>query len=238
MRKPLILLTPDYEEEEERYTLKRSYAEAVLAAGGLPLVVPFGTPVAECLDLARGVVVTGGAFDIPPEAYGATRREGCGPAKEDRTRFEWELLRLALERDLPVLGVCGGMQLLNVVLGGTLIQDIPTEVPGALPHEQPPPKDRPFHEIRVEEGSLLAEATRGVEGPIAVNTTHHQAVARLGEGLVVTARAPDGVIEGIEAPGRPFVLGVQWHPEAMLRTAPWNLEIYRSLVRASSGRGV
>lgn len=226
-RRPTILLSPDF--EDRRYTLDRAYAEAVVQAGGLPLVAPYGAPIAELLDLAQGVVITGGAFDIPPSAYGDVSRPGLGPLKEDRTRFEWELLEGALERRLPVLGVCGGMQLLNVVLGGTLIQDIPTERPDALLHEQKNPQDEPSHAIRIQEGSLLARAA-GRAGEARVNSTHHQAVARLGEGLVASAHAPDGVVEAIELPGR-FVLGVQWHPERLLASEPWNGDLYAALVR-------
>lgn len=233
--KPIILLTPDTDETPRRFVLQQTYVDAVLRAGGWPLIPPHGLPVEACLGLAHGLVVTGGAFDIPPEAYGEARRQGMGEVKDDRTRFEWALLEGALEAGLPVLGVCGGMQLLNVVLGGTLIQDIPTEVEGALPHEQPPPKDVPSHPITVATGSLLASATGGAQ-EVEVNSTHHQGVARLGRGLQVTARAPDGVVEAVEDPSRPYVVGVQWHPEAILASAPWNLEIYRQLVRAAKER--
>lgn len=228
--RPTILLSPDF--EGRHFQLDRAYADAVAEAGGLPLVATYGAPVEKLLDLAEGVVITGGAFDIPPSAYGDELRPGCGPLKEERTRFEWALLQGALERGLPVLGVCGGMQLLNVVLGGTLVQDIPTEVAGALSHEQKTPKDEPSHEIRIEEGSVLARAV-GRAGEARVNSTHHQAVARLGRGLVVSATAPDGVIEAIEA-STGFVLGVQWHPERLLDSEPWNLAIYEALVRAAS----
>lgn len=233
--RPVILLTPDTERDPARFVLQRTYADAVLRAGGWPLIPPHGLPVEACLSLAHGLVVTGGAFDIPPEAYGEARRPGMGEVKDDRTRFEWGLLEGALEAGLPVLGVCGGMQLLNVVLGGTLIQDIPTEVDGALVHEQPPPKDVPSHPIAVEPGSKLAAATGGAT-EVEVNSTHHQAVDRLGRGLVVTARAPDGVVEAIEDPSRAHVVGVQWHPEAILASAPWNLELYRQLVGAAEAR--
>lgn len=232
MSRPTILLSPDC--EDRRLFVDRAYPEAVLAGGGLPLVAPYGAPIDDLLDRAQGVVITGGAFDIPPSAYGEAERPGLGPRKEERTRFEWELLEGALERGLPLLGVCGGMQLLNVVLGGTLVQDIPTEVEGALAHEQKTPKDQPSHPIRIEEGSLLARAA-GVAGEAEVNSTHHQAVARLGRGLVASAHAPDGVIEAIEQPGA-FVLGVQWHPERLLESVPWNGAIYAALVREAARR--
>lgn len=231
-KRPTILLSPDC--EERRLFLDRAYVEAVIAAGGLPLIAPYGAPVEALLDVAQGVVITGGAFDIPPSAYGEEDRPGLGPPKADRTLFEWELLEGALTRGLPLLGVCGGMQLLNVVLGGSLVQDIPTEFPEALAHEQKTPKDRPSHAIHVEAGSLLAEAA-GRVGGAEVNSTHHQAVARLGRDLVVSARAPDGIVEAIEMPGA-FVLGVQWHPESLVEALPWNQGIYDALVREAGRR--
>ncbi|HEY0839373.1 MAG TPA: gamma-glutamyl-gamma-aminobutyrate hydrolase family protein [Vulgatibacter sp.] len=230
------MVTPDFDESHPpRYFLKRSYADAVLAAGGLPLVPAYGAPLAELLSWADAVVVTGGAFDIDPGAYGEERREDCGPAKDERTRFERALLEGALARRLPVLGVCGGMQLLNVVRGGSLHQDILAEVPGASDHEQKTPSHETAHPIEVVAGSRIAAAASVATLPLLVNSTHHQAVKRVGEGLVVTATAPDGVTEAIEDPAMPFVMGVQWHPE-QLRDSPWNAAIYRQLVAAAESR--
>lgn len=233
---PRVLVTPDFDDAlPPRYFLKRSYADAVLAAGGIPLVPAYGAPVAEFLSWADAVVVTGGAFDIDPGAYGEERRQACGPAKDERTRFERALLEGALARRLPVLGVCGGMQLLNVVRGGSLFQDVLSEIPGASDHEQKTPSHETAHPISVVDGSKLAAAAAVEMGSLLVNSTHHQAVKRVGEGLVVTATAPDGVVEAIEDPALPFVMGVQWHPEA-LRDSPWNAAIYRQLVAAAEGR--
>ena len=228
--RPAILLSPDI--EDGRYVLKAPYAQAIAEAGGLPLIAPYDAEVEALLDLAAGVVVTGGAFDIDPSTYGAERSEACGPLKDDRTGFERALLDGALARDLPVLGICGGMQLLNVVRGGTLIQDIATELPQAGPHEQKTPKDQTAHPIRAKAGSLLANAL-ATGGPAAVNSTHHQAVDRLGQGLVATAWAEDGVIEAIEDPSRRFCVGVQWHPELLAQSAPWNRAIFSALVEAA-----
>lgn len=231
--RPVILVTPDC--EEGRYFLKRPYADAILAAGGLPLVPTYGADPEDLLRLAAGLVVTGGAFDIAPEAYGEERRSGCGPEKPERTRFEWALLAGALERRMPVLGICGGMQLLNVVRGGTLHQDISAEIAGARCHEQRTPRHEPAHPIRAEAGSFLAAAL-AEGGPAAVNTTHHQAVKGVGRSLKITARADDGVVEAIEDPELPFCVGVQWHPELLLETAPWNLRLFRGLVEAARSR--
>ncbi|HWV39893.1 MAG TPA: gamma-glutamyl-gamma-aminobutyrate hydrolase family protein [Vulgatibacter sp.] len=228
-----VLVTPDFEEASPpRYFLKRSYADAVLAADGIPLVPAYGAPIAALLGWADAVVVTGGAFDVDPSLYGEERREACGPAKAERTGFERAILEGALERRLPVLGVCGGMQLLNVVRGGSLHQDVLSEIEGAFDHEQKTPSTEAVHAIEVTPATRLAEAASSASGTLRVNSTHHQAVKRLGEGLVVSARAPDGVVEAIEDPALPFVVGVQWHPE-QLADSPWNAAIYRQLVAAA-----
>lgn len=241
--RPLIAITPDLGRTDAlparpalpRLELKRAYTEAVARAGGLPLVIPPTTDLGVVLDLfARcdGLVITGGAFDIPPELYGEERREGLGVLKLERTGFELALASKALERDIPVLGVCGGMQLLAVALKAPLVQDIGREIPGALQHEQTNDPSQPSHSVTVAPGTLLARAT-GVE-ELQVNSTHHQAVHRLPAGIVASARAPDGVVEAIEVPERAFVLGVQWHPE--LLAAPEHAALYRALVEAARGR--
>jgi putative glutamine amidotransferase len=231
--RPRIGLTLDADEARRRYELKASYVEAVLAAGGLPILLPHAPKTAAAyLGLVDGVVLTGGDFDVPPELYGEARRPACGPAKPERTAFEKDLLEAALAARVPLLGVCGGMQLLNVVRGGTLYQDLASDA-GLAGHEQPAPKDVPSHEAVVEAGTRLAALVG--PGPLRVNSTHHQAVKDPGRGVVVSARAPDGVVEAIELPELPFALGVQWHPEATLRGDARQLALYRGLVEASRG---
>ncbi len=226
-----IGLTLDVDAERTRYALEARYVDAVLAAGGLPILLPHAQDAAGAyLALLDGLVVTGGAFDVPPELYGEARREVCGPTRPERTAFERDLLEAALAARLPVLGVCGGMQLLNVVRGGTLHQDLVADARVAG-HEQPPPKDVPSHEVQVAPGTLLADLVG--PGPLRVNSTHHQAVRDPGEGVLVSARAADGVVEGIELPDVPFAVGVQWHPEAAMRHEARHAAIYRGLVRAA-----
>jgi putative glutamine amidotransferase len=232
-RRPLIGITPDVSgpNPSVRFELKAAYSDAVLKAGGLPLILTYldDPGAAEAyLDRIAGLVVTGGAFDIPPEAYGETPREGLGELKPARTVFETALVRGALERQVPVLGICGGMQLLNVVLGGTLYQDLGRELAGASDHEQKHDRTQPAHPIEVKAGTLLAGMVG--KGQLMVNSTHHQAARDPGAEVVVSAVASDGVIEAIELPGKNFAVGVQWHPELLVGTVPIHLSLYRGLV--------
>ncbi len=235
MAQPIIGLTLDredkggYSKTHPWYALRENYCDAIVAAGGVPVLLPHeGAAVASYLALISGLVVTGGAFDVDPSLFGAVTRHDTVKLKERRTDFELAITRAAVERDVPVLGICGGQQLLNVALGGTLLQHIPDEVPNALAHEQPNPRTEPGHTVTIAKGTLLhriAGADR-----LAVNSAHHQAVKAPGEGLIVDAVADDGVIEGIEAPGRRFCLGVQWHPEYLLSDG--DRRIFQSFIAA------
>lgn len=216
-RRPTIGITLDSEQpggysKMPWYALRENYCAAVAAAGGLPMLLPHEPDRAgDYLDRIDGLVITGGAFDVDPALFGAGTRHATVRTKDRRTAFELAVTRGALERRLPVLGICGGQQLMAVVLGGTLVQHIPDEIPGALAHEQPNPRTEPGHAVRVATGTLLHRIV-GVE-ELPVNSAHHQAVRTVPPGIVVDAVAPDGVIEGIEDPGQRFCLGVQWHPE-------------------------
>jgi putative glutamine amidotransferase len=218
MAQPVIGLTLDseppggYSKSHPWYALRENYCTAVVAAGGLPILLPHEPArAADYLALIHGLIVTGGAFDVDPALFGATSRHATVSTKDRRTQFEFAITEGALKADKPVLGICGGQQLLNIVLGGTLIQHIPDEVPNALAHEQPNPRTEPGHKVAIARGSLLHRITQSDE--LAVNSAHHQAVKDVAPGIVVDATAPDGVIEGIEDPRRRFCIGVQWHPE-------------------------
>ena len=195
------------------------------------MVLPVATSRVTISALLRrldGLVVSGGNFDIHPSYYGEKPTRALGQIQPRRTRFELEMIRAALKRDMPILGICGGAQAINVALGGSLYQDIESQLPKAAQHQQADKKTTGGHSIRIYPGTLLHRIVR--RRHLEVNTTHHQAVKRLGKGLVISATAEDGLIEAIESPGHSFVLGVQWHPEAMHRKFAAQQRIFRLFI--------
>jgi putative glutamine amidotransferase len=237
MAQPVIGLTLDHEppggySQYPWYAIRENYCAAVRRAGGLPILLPHDPDgAADYLDHIDGLIVTGGGFDVDPTLFGADNRHPTVKTKDRRTAFELAAARGAFARAMPVLGICGGQQLLNVALGGTLIQHIPDEVPDCLPHRQPNPRNETGHNVRIVPGTLLHRVT-GAE-IMAVNSAHHQAVKMAGPGVVVDAVAEDGVVEGIEDPRQRFCLGVQWHPEFELSEG--DRRIFRALIEVASG---
>ena len=235
MTRPLIGITLDSEQPGGYsrfpwYAVRENYCAMVVGAGGLPMLLPHEpAQVVPYLDAVDALVVTGGAFDVDPALFGAATRHDTVTTKDRRTEFEMAIARGAIARDMPVLGICGGQQLLAVALGGTLIQHIPDEVADALAHEQPNPRDEAGHAVAITPGTLLHRITGRDE--MQVNSAHHQAVRDPGERAVVDAVAPDGVIEGIEMPGHRFCLGVQWHPEFAIDEG--DARIFAALVDAA-----
>jgi len=218
--RPLIGVTLDSEQpggysKYPWYALRQNYADAIIAAGGLPVALPHHAEIADSyLDRIQGLVVTGGAFDVDPALYGDGDRHATVTLKEARTETELSLVNGALGRNMPVLGICGGQQLLAVALGCSLIQHIPDTIPNALEHEQPNPRHQPGHEVAITTGTLLHRIVG--TATMAVNSAHHQAVRSPGPHTIVNALAPDGVIEGVEDARYRFALGVQWHPEYLI----------------------
>jgi putative glutamine amidotransferase len=213
------------------------YIESVRRVGGEPWVLdPAINRVDSVIRDAGGLLLTGGD-DVRPDLYGATAHPTFDGAEAGRDEYEIELVSRALEVDLPIFAICRGIQLLNVARGGTLVQDLPTERPSATPHQLSTPAhaaDAIAHTVRLEADSLLSAVIGGRltdADTCAVNSRHHQAVETLGDGLRITAVAPDGVIEAIEDQTRRFCVGVQWHPESFYRTGEF-IPLFEAFVRA------
>jgi putative glutamine amidotransferase len=236
MSLPLIGVTASarYENGRERVFINAAYLRAVQGAGGIPVLLPpsFETGMRDALfDHLTGLLLTGGG-DIEPGRYGQTPHATVYDVSSERDALELWATREALARRRPVLAICRGLQVLNVALGGTLVQDIPDEVGRTIAHSQPAPRQQATHTVKVDHGSRLADILGAVE--VEVNSFHHQAVKDLGTGLRTVATAPDGVVEGLELPdAEPLVVGVQWHPEELVaHDAARNL--FAALVRAAA----
>lgn len=238
MTRPAVGLTIENpKKESEVFRLREDYVRAVETAGGLPLILAPGRPedVAELLDHVSALVLTGGA-DIDPALYGEERHQEVKAVFPERDRFELALVKEALRRDLPILAICRGHQVLNVATGGTLVQDIPSQLTGAAPHESDAERWETTHEVEILPETRLREIL-GTER-VAVNSFHHQSIKQLGRELLLSARStPDGVIEGVEMPRHRhrFVVGVQWHPESFWDHPPGFQSLFEALVKAADG---
>lgn len=236
MKQPVIGITLDHETAPSYafypwYALRENYVQAIQKTGGIPVLLPYAAGhIARYLEMIDGLLIPGGGSDINPQIYGCQERHPSVVTKDHRTEFELKMVESALKKDLPVFGICGGQQILNVVLGGTLIQHIPDRVPGCLAHEQKRPKHETSHAVTIAEGTLLRQILKAET--IEVNSTHHQAVDKTGAGACINAWAVDGVIEGIEAPNQRFCLGVQWHPEYL--STPHDQALFKAFVEAAA----
>jgi putative glutamine amidotransferase len=213
------------------------YVESVKRAGGHPVLLRNSDDADAVIGGLDGLLLTGG-LDVDPALYGEPAHATTHTAA-DRDRFEVPLSKAAMERDLPVFAICRGIQVLNVAAGGSLIQDIPSEVITDLNHSIDVPKNHHAHPVQVTPGTRLAAAL----GPAAdldacpVNSRHHQSVARVAPGFVVSAVSPDGIVEAIERPDRTFCVGVQWHPENFLQSGEF-AGLFREFVAAAKKRAV
>lgn len=238
-RKPLIGINMDVNSSNERpatatarLLVPTTYVDAVTRAGGVPIVLP---PVASRDDVRRlvaavdGIVLIGGG-DITPARYGQAPHEKTALINPRREHFDFLLIEEALRADKPILGVCLGMQELNVATGGQMIQDIEALTDSIIDHRPKLGGDHLAHDVSLVEGTRLQALAELASFP--VNSMHHQACVNLGEGVIVSARAPDGTIEGIEVTDRAFAIGVQWHPEH-LTDSPEHLGIFKGLVEAA-----
>lgn len=236
MTQPIIGITLDYEavggySPMPYYALRENYCQAVSKAGGIPLLLPHEVEkAAHYLKLIDGLIIPGGNFDIDPSHYGVDFRHQTVITKDRRTLFELAITKMALAENMPILGICGGQQLLNVILGGSLIQHIPDSINNALEHEQATPKTETSHPVAITPGSLLHKIVQ--QPKLEVNSSHHQAVDKVAPKVIVNALAPDGVIEGIEYTEHRFCLGLQWHPEYEITAG--DSAIFHHFIQASS----
>ncbi|MEW6447140.1 MAG: gamma-glutamyl-gamma-aminobutyrate hydrolase family protein [Bacillota bacterium] len=231
--RPIIGITSAFDEEEARFSLTRYYIDAVTQAGGLPFILPSLSMelAAAALERVHGLILSGGG-DIDPSYFGEEPLPSTKKITPRRDAFEIAVARAALIRQVPVLGICRGLQVLNVAAGGKVLQDISLGVCNPLKHFQDAPRWHGTHHIEILPGSKLASIF-GTLRP-RVNSFHHQAVSRLAPTFKATAWAPDGVIEGIEAEAHPFAVGVQFHPEGMWENDPVFLKLFSSLIASCS----
>ena len=221
------------EGDTSRVRLTAAYVTALERAGLIPLIVPplsNAEAAASVLDSVAGLMLTGGE-DVDPARYGEKRHEKVRSVNPARDATEAALIEEARARGTPVLAICRGIQILNVALGGTLVQDIPSQCETTIDHDDEGARNSRTHEVEIEPDSLIAKAV-GAEH-ITVNSFHHQSVKRVADGMRVTARSPDGVIEGIESTDEDWwVMGVQWHPEEMTESAePWDRGLFKAFAK-------
>lgn len=243
MKKPIIAISLDINEDSDKYSystfpwyaLRADYSDAVAKHGGFPILVPLNEEnIDDILDLADGILIPGGDVDIDPAFFGQKIKHDNVTINSARTDFDLKFLEKVLDREMPFLGVCYGQQLLNVYTGGTLIQHIPADYKTDIKHMQPHPKNETWHDIIIEEGTKLFEISGGKK-TAKVSSTHHQAADEPGENMLVSARAPDGIIEAIEHKDHPFCIGVEWHPEYQLTELDQNL--FKAFVDAAKVYG-
>ncbi|NLC07034.1 MAG: gamma-glutamyl-gamma-aminobutyrate hydrolase family protein [Syntrophomonadaceae bacterium] len=240
---PRIGITCAFNFKEDYNYLRQAYIRPVVAAGGLPILIPIVpelVPAADYLNIVDGLIFSGGG-DIDPFFLGELPHPALGEVYYERDRLELDLIRLALQQKIPLLGICRGMQMINAAAGGDLYQDLASQRAGVINHRQSAPRNYPFHSVEAVPGSRLAqaldlEANSVSSAPLSfrVNSLHHQAVRQVAPGFIVSAWAPDGVIEAIEAEGEHFIIGVQWHPEDLWQRDARFLGLFRRLIEAAA----
>lgn len=221
VNRPIIGITADIDGAYLR--LRQNYCEAVEDAGGIPLLLPPGSPIERYASIIDGLLIPGGA-DLDPAYYGETAKEHMHPVSRERSNFEMSLLKEVLGMNKPVLGICYGMQLLNVYFGGTLYQDISAQLPVAINHKND------YHTVVITENRFLTQ------GVFSVNSSHHQAIKTIGKCLSSIARSEDQIIEAFCREDQRFLLGIQWHPER-IRRDDLSRHIFRSFIQASDTGG-
>ncbi|WP_202079819.1 gamma-glutamyl-gamma-aminobutyrate hydrolase family protein [Caldalkalibacillus salinus] len=233
MEKPIIGVLPLYDREKESYWMLPGYMKGIEDAGGIPIMLPLTTDEDSILRLAHtfdGFLFTGG-HDINPELYGEELEDRCGEMCTDRDIMESILFKHVAELDKPLFGICRGLQLFNVLLGGTLYQDIPTQRSEShINHKQDPPYTEPVHHVSIAKDTLLYPILQ--TECLKVNSYHHQGIKKLSERLVPAATSEDGLIEAVVMPNKTFTLAVQWHPEFNYKCDDHNFKLFLAFVRS------
>ncbi len=241
--KPLIGITPDFNAgdredmggHEPTYFLRARYVRAIEELGGIPLVLPLiadSRARRRLLNDLDGLLLTGSGPDLDPRLYGERQRYKFQVVSRRRADFELEIVRLATKSGLPTLGICGGMQSINVACGGSLFQDIPSQVRDPLQHRQPAPATALSHSVTVAPGTLLRRIVH--QARLRVNSSHHQSVKEVAPSLIASAVALDGIIEAIESPVHRFFLGIQWHPEFLFDRHELHRRLFQAFLKAAS----
>ena len=243
--KPIIGVTPDFNAgdrkewggREPTYFLRARYIRAIEELGGIPLVLPLvadRTARRRLLQQLDGLLLTGSGPDLPPSLYGERQRYPFGTVSDRRASCELDFVHLARRADLPLLGICGGMQTINVACGGSLFQDIASQVTKPLQHRQRTHATNLSHSVTVTPGSLLRRIVRSAS--MRVNSSHHQSVKAVAPSLIASAVATDGIVEAIESPAHRFFLGIQWHPEFLFEQHPLHRRLFEAFLRAARRR--
>ncbi len=232
--RPVIGVIPLFDEEKDSIWMVPGYMDGIRSAGGLPLILPLKADeemVAQVCGLCGGFLFTGG-HDVDPALYGEEKGPFCGPQNGDRDVLEKAVFAYALEKDLPIFGICRGIQLINALCGGTLYQDIPREYEAEekVEHHMKPPYDLPCHRVEILPDTPLFHLLG--RGELAVNSYHHQAVKELAPSLRPMAVSEDGLTEALYMPGKRFIQAVQWHPEFCFRTDEAARKLFESFVEA------
>lgn len=235
-KRPRIGITMRIEHTTDRFYLSRHYSEAVAAAGGAPVhisLIPDADYIDAAVDSLDGILLPGSDSDVDPLRYGQQPHPALGTVQTIKDETDLLVIQALEKRRLPLLAICFGMQVLNVSRGGTLIQDIGSQVPEAIKHEQGAPRDRPSHRIKMLENSKLSEIAGSSDS--IVNSHHHQAIESVGADLIATAWTNDGIIEALEDPRADrFVLAVQWHPELGWEKDLLSQRLFRAFVNQAA----
>ena len=228
--KPIIAILGQVD-DERTVTLLPTYSYAIERAGGTPFIIPYTEDeelISYYANICDGFLFSGGC-DIEPKKFGEETKSTCGNIQKFRDALEFAVFKKAFEQKKPIMAICRGIQVINVALGGTLYQDIPTEIPSEISHRQKEPKNMPSHEVQILSDTPLMELI--LKAKMTANSFHHQAIKALGEGLEVMALADDGIIEAVYYNGENYIMGYQWHPERLCEFEEDNKTLFLDFIK-------